>query len=109
MPDATITCLAGAIKQIFQAEAKHLEDEKERRAFLVALDEIDDCPAGQLIGVSGHSGHKTKRAPSPYNLFLKKCASKKENGGQGRDFKTCTLDWKKLSPEQKRQYGPSKK
>lgn len=98
MADTAITCISGAIKAIFIQEAKHLEDEKQRRSFLVSLDEIDDCPAGQLLGIAGGTSKsvRVKRAPSAYNLFLKKCASKPENGGRGLSFKQCTVEWKSM-------------
>jgi len=44
---------------------------------------------------------KTKRKPSEYNLHMKECASSKEKGGQGKGFKECALDWRKLKNKKK--------
>ena len=92
MPAVTLTCLAPGLKQILEQEAHHLDPETHR-VFMRLIEQVAGCPPGMLMGVGG-SNAKPKRAPSAYNNFMKDCASKRENGGQGKDFKTCTVEWR---------------
>ncbi len=74
-----ISCIAPSLKLILEREARHIENSKEREAFIELLEEITDCPKGQLIGLDMPPGKcatadkpaRAKRAPSEYNLFLK--------------------------------------
>lgn len=102
MPHATLTCLAPGLKKIIMHEAStHISDLAERKIFLDLVAALANCQ-GTLIGfevpaaierqVAG-DGRK-KRAPSAYNTFIKKCASSKAKGGEGKDFKACALTWK---------------
>lgn len=93
----TLTCLAPGLKRIIEHEAvSHIPDLAERQIFLRLVAEMADCD-GILIGFeppAGSARHRTKRAPSAYNLYIKHCASSKDKGGEGKDFKTCSLEWK---------------
>ena len=94
MPTATISCLHPQLKAILVHEAaRHIEDAQERRIFLDLVKALADC-RGTLIGLETSRSGRAKRAPSPFNLFLKQCASSKANGGEGKDFKTCAVEWK---------------
>lgn len=102
MPSATLTCLSPDLKKIIQHEAvTHIPDLAERKIFLDLVAALADCK-GTLMGfevpvASGQQASqsgRTKRAPSKYNLFIKRCASSKAKGGEGRDFKTCSVEWK---------------
>lgn len=105
-----ISCLSPGLKLILQAEARHIEDAAEKRAYLKLLEALADCSPGVLIGIDageserGRRRSDTKRAPSAYNLFIKKCASSKAKGGEGKDFKACTLAWKR-QPKTSREGG----
>lgn len=44
-------------------------------------------------------GAKQKRAPSPYNMFIKECM-----GGGKSDMKSCAAQYKQLSDVQKEKY-----
>lgn len=50
------------------------------------------------VGAKG-GGERRKRAPSAYNMFIKECM-----GGGKSDMKTCAVDYKTLSTEQKAKY-----
>ena len=102
MPAATLTCLAPGLKRIIEHEtASHIPDLAERQIFLRLVAALADCQ-GTLLGFEAPAGSRQqpsgtgrpKRAPSAYNLFIKKCASSKAKGGEGRDFKTCAVEWR---------------
>lgn len=91
-----LSCLSPQLKLILQQEARHITDEAEKGVYLKLLEALLDCPKGILIGLEdqGQKRSRTKRAPSAYNLHMKKCASSKAKGGEGRDFKACAVAWK---------------
>ena len=94
MPTASISCLHPGLKAILVHEAAtHIENLQERRIFLELVGALADC-RGALIGLEASSAGRVKRAPSAYNLFLKKCAGSKAKGGDGKGFKTCAVEWK---------------
>ena len=96
MPTASISCIHPQLKAILVHEAAtHIPDARERAIFLELVKALADC-RGTLIGLETSRSGRAKRAPSPYNLFLKQCASSKANGGEGKDFKTCSVEWKQL-------------
>ena len=95
MATASISCLHPQLKAILVHEAAtHIEDVRERRIFLELVNALADCQ-GTLIGLETSGGGRAKRAPSEYNLFLKQCAGSKAKGGEGKDFKTCSVEWKR--------------
>lgn len=100
MPAATLTCLAPGLKKIIQHEAvTHIPDLAERKLFLDLVAAMADCQ-GTLMGfeapdASGtQPGRRTKRAPSAYNLFIRRCASSTAKGGEGKNLKTCAVEWR---------------
>ncbi len=95
MPTATISCLHPGFKAILVHEAaSHISDLGERQVFLRLVAAIPDCQ-GTLLGLVPASGAtRSKRAPSAYNLHMKRCASSKAKGGEGKDFKTCAVEWR---------------
>ena len=107
MPTANISCIHPGLKAIMVHEAaSHILDLAERQIFLRLVAALPDCQ-GTLIGFEtpatsrqqpGGTG-RTKRAPSAYNLFIKKCASSKAKGGEGKDFKACSIEWKQRKPQ----------
>ena len=102
MPTASISCLHPGIKAILVHEsASHIPDLAERQIFLRLVAALPDCQ-GTLIGLAQGSGAgRTKRAPSAYNLYLKKCASSKAKGGEGKDFQTCAVEWRAAKGQKK--------
>lgn len=99
MPTATISCLHPSLKAILVHEAaQHIENLQERRIFLELVKALADC-RGTLIGLETSSGSRAKRSPSAYNLFLRQCAGSKAKGGEGKDFKTCSVEWKRRKPQ----------
>ena len=84
---------------MLEAEAHHIEDARTRAIFQKLVESIPDCANGRLLGFEvseggkGRGAGRTKRAPSPYNNFLKRCAGSKAKGGDGKDFKTCAIEW----------------
>lgn len=48
------------------------------------------CNCGEHV-----AGEKVKRPLSKYQQFLSGCAKKVENGGEGKAFKECIIDWNK--------------
>ena len=108
MPAATLTCLAPGLKRIIEHEAiTHIPDLAERTIFLRLIAALADCQ-GTIMGFEApassepQSGQakRAKRAPSAYNLFIKKCAGSKAKGGEGKDFKTCSVEWKRRKPQE---------
>ena len=95
MPAASISCIHPGLKAILVHEAaSHIVDLRERRIFLELVNALADCQ-GTLLGLApGTTTGRSKRAPSAYNLHMKKCASSKAKGGEGRDFKTCAVAWR---------------
>jgi hypothetical protein len=95
MPAASISCLHPQLKRIIEHEAvTHIPDLAERQVFLRLIAALADCQ-GTLLGlVPGTATGRAKRSPSAYNLFIKKCASSKAKGGEGKDFKTCAVEWR---------------
>lgn len=95
MPTASISCIHPGLKAILVHEAaSHIGDARERRIFLELVNALADCQ-GTLLGLApGTATGRVKRAPSAYNLHMKKCASSKAKGGEGRDFKACAVEWK---------------
>ena len=97
MPATSISCIHPGLKAILTHEAaSHIVDLAERQIFLRLVAAMADCP-GMLIGLettSTGAPRRAKRAPSAYNLYLKKCASSKAKGGEGKDFKTCAVEWR---------------
>ena len=109
MPTASISCIHPGLKTIMVHEAaSHIPDLAERQIFLRLVAALPDCQ-GTLMGfeapaASGSqpgSTKRTKRAPSFYNLHMKKCASSKAKGGEGKDFKACAVEWKATRPLKK--------
>lgn len=98
----TISCLHPQFKAILVREATtQIPDLAERQIFLRLVAILADCQ-GMLIGLEAtpvRDQRRAKRAPSPYNLFLKQCASSKAKGGEGKDFKTCTVEWRQRKPQ----------
>ena len=102
MPTASISCIHPGLKAILVHEAaSHIADLRERQAFVTLLEAITACPAGTLMSVENSGRTRVKRAPSAYNLHMKKCASSKAKGGQGKDFKTCAVEWRATRPQKK--------
>ena len=95
MPATSISCIHPGLKAILTHEAaSHIVDLAERQIFLRLVAAMADCQ-GTLIGLAQGSGAgRTKRAPSFYNLHMKKCASSKAKGGDGKDFKACAVEWR---------------
>ena len=95
MPATSISCIHPGLKTIMVHEAaSHIQDLEERRIFLELVNALADCK-GTLIGlVPGTGATRAKRAPSKYNLFLKTCAGSRAKGGEGKDFKTCAVEWR---------------
>jgi hypothetical protein len=106
MPAAAISCLHPQLKRIIEHEAaSHIPDLAERQVFLRLIVALADCQ-GTLMGFEAPEQEgrgRTKRAPSQYNLHLKKCASSKAKGGEGKDFKTCAVEWRAAKAQQRRQ------
>ena len=109
MPAITLTCLAPGLKRIIEHEAvTHIPDLAERQIFLRLVAALADCQ-GTFMGFEAApvsepqpgSTKRAKRAPSAYNLHMKKCASSKAKGGQGKDFKSCAVEWKAARPPKK--------
>ena len=108
MPTANISCIHPGLKTIMVHEAaSHIPDLAERQIFLRLVAALADCQ-GTLMGFEapatsrqqpGGTG-RTKRAPSAYNLHMKKCVSSKANGGEGKDFKTCSVEWKQRKAQE---------
>lgn len=99
MPTASISCLHPGLKAILVHEAAtHIENLQERRTFLELVEALADC-RGALIGLEASRGGRVKRAPSAYNLFLRQCAGSKAKGGEGKDFRTCAVEWKQRKPQ----------
>ena len=95
MPAGSISCIHPGLKAILTHEAaSHIADLRERRIFLELVNALADCK-GTLLGLAPGSGAtRSKRAPSAYNLFIKHCASSKAKGGDGKDLKTCAVEWR---------------
>ena len=92
MPATAINCLHPGLKSILVHEAaSHIQDGEERRIFIELVNGLPDCQ-GALLGLA--PAGRSKRAPSAYNLFLKKCASSTAKGGEGKDFRICSREWK---------------
>lgn len=109
MAYVTLSCLHPQLKAILIDESsRHIRDATERAIFLRLVAALTDCQ-GTLIGFEPSAGagrqptegRRTKRAPSAYNLFIRKCASSKAKGGEGRDFKTCAVAWRAAKVEKK--------
>ena len=99
MPTASISCIHPSLKTILVHEAaSHIPDVQERRIFLELVKVLPDCQ-GTLIGLETSRGGRAKRAPSAYNLYLKQCAGSKAKGGEGKDFRTCSIEWKRRKPQ----------
>lgn len=95
MPQTGISCLSDGLKAILMEESGHIENPRQRQEFETTVQQVPSCPVGMLIGLeAGKSGGK-KRAPSAYNEWIRKCASKKEKGGMGKPFKECALEYKR--------------
>ena len=62
--------------------------------FLELVAALADC-RGTLIGLEAPGSGRVKRAPSEYNQFITNCARSKKKGGEGKDFKTCSVEWKR--------------
>ena len=97
MPPTSISCIHPGLKTIMVHEAaSHIADLTERQIFLRLVSALPDCQ-GTLIGLettSTGAQRRAKRAPSFYNLHMKKCASSKAKGGEGKDFKACAVEWR---------------
>ena len=109
MPTTSISCIHPGLKTILVHEAaSHIQDLAERQIFLRLVNALADCQ-GTLLGFEAPAGSeqkpgkagRTKRAPSAYNLHMKKCASSKAKGGQGKDFKTCAVEWRATRTQKK--------
>ena len=109
MPAASISCIHPGLKTIMVHEAaSHIADLAERQVFLRLVSALADCQ-GTLMGFEAPAASRqqpggtgrTKRAPSAYNLFIKQCASSKAKGGQGKDFKTCAVEWRATRTQKK--------
>ncbi|MDZ4263824.1 MAG: hypothetical protein U1B30_16020 [Pseudomonadota bacterium] len=102
------------MKALIQKELHHVTDEATRKVFAEIVKVVANCPAGQQVGVqvikepAGGAGapagraKREKRAPSEYNKFMGQCARSKDKGGQGKDFKSCAVDWKRTHPQAKK-------
>lgn len=62
----------------------NLEDLKNR---------VETCNFPQVK--RSERGEKGKRELSPFNLFVKECATSPEKGGKGKPFKECIALWNK--------------
>jgi hypothetical protein len=102
MPHAGISCVHPGLKTILVHEAaSHIKDDRERRIFVELVNSVADCQ-GTLLGLVAASGAtRSKRAPSAYNLHMKKCASSKAKGGEGKEFKACAVEWRAAKLQKK--------
>jgi hypothetical protein len=86
------TCIGSDIKEELLLKFPHL------KAQIEDLPECDD--AGELVICQGKGkAQREKRAPSEYNLYIKKCLSKhdlkgKPFGTAGKFMKECALEYK---------------
>ena len=55
---------------------------------------------GSCSDKAGETGKKGRKL-SGYQLFMKKCASKPEKGGEGKPFKECIEDWREAKAKAK--------
>lgn len=100
MPPISISCLHPQLKRILVFEAKHIEDRKERDAFMGLIEAIANC-SGMLIGLeqgaTGRSRRRTERPPSKYNQFIGKCIRERPEGQPTPDaMKACAGKWKAM-------------
>ena len=80
-------CLGSDVKEALALKFPHLKE---------ALEDVPECDdAGELVICQGKKG-KVKRAPSEYNLYMKKClGERKGSGKQPEIMRGCAIDWKK--------------
>jgi hypothetical protein len=97
MPQAKITCISSGLREVLMHESRHLVNPATKMEYEKTLRALPACPTGMLIGIEAPGGrgrvkdpNAPKRAPSAYNLFVRKCVK-----DEGKDFKTCAVEWRK--------------
>lgn len=84
-----IPCMSKDIKQL-------IRDNYRDPLVNEALNFVEECPEPGQISFCTIQ----KRAPSPYNLFIKECLGRQDLKGKpfgtaGKFMKECSLEWKK--------------
>jgi len=67
------------------------------------IDNIDKLDIAEQDS-NGKDTHK-KRKPSSYNKYIGHCMAKRENNGMALDMATCSVNWKKMSEDDKKGYS----
>lgn len=94
-----ITCLSTGLKKILEAESHHIEDAAAKRTFDQLVQAVPDCKNGAVVGLEteNHTSKpgRSKRAPSPYTLFIGQCIKERpKDQPVPQAMKGCALKWR---------------
>ena len=98
--DDIITCVEPRIKDfIAEKIEKSSLPESEKQGLVDYLKKLPLCGKGIPIGIEiGQAKTRKKRAPSPYNLFIKQCFGLAEikalSGGAPAKMRACGAKWR---------------